>query len=63
MKHIIKNNLLTKCQYGFISKRSAALQLLTVLELWCNILDEDGTIDNINMDFPKAFDTVPIRDS
>ena len=59
MKHLIKNNLLTKCQYGFISKRSAALQLLTVLELWCNILDEDGTIDNINMDFQKAFDTVP----
>lgn len=61
MEHLIKNRLLTKCQYGFISKRSAALQLLTVLELWCTILDEDGTIDNINMDFQKAFDSVPHR--
>ena len=59
IEHIIKNKLLSKCQYGFISKRSAALQLLTVLELWCNILDEDGTIDDINMDFQKAFDSVP----
>ena len=45
--------------YGFISKRSPSLQLLKVLEIWCNILDEGGAIDNTNMDFMKAFDTVP----
>ena len=61
IRHLMENKLLTKCQYGFISKRSAALQLLTVLELWCNILDEDGTIDDINMDFQKAFDSIPHR--
>ena len=58
---MIRNKLFSKSQYGFISKRSAALQLLNVLELWCNILDEDGIIDDINMDFQKAFDSVPHR--
>ena len=61
VQHFIKNKFFSKSQYGFISKRSAALQLLNVLELWCNILDEDGVIDDINMDFQKAFDTVPHR--
>ena len=59
VKHMIENNLFSNNQYGFISKRSAALQLLNVLEIWSNILDDDGIIDNINMDFQKAFDTVP----
>ena len=44
-----------------MSKRSAALQLLNVLELWCNLPDEDGIIDDINMDFQKACDSVPHR--
>ena len=61
IEHLIKNNLLSKSQYGFISKRSASLQLLTVLQLWCNILDENGIIHDINMDFRKAFDTVTHR--
>ena len=61
VKHMIENNLFSNKQYGFISKRSAALQLLNVLEIWSNILDEDGIIDNINMDFQKAFDSVPHR--
>ena len=58
IKHLRKNKLLSKSQYGFISKRSASLQLLTVLEIWCNILDESGILDDINMDFQKAFDQV-----
>ena len=61
VQHMLKNNLFSKSQYGFISKRSAALQLLNVLQIWCNILDENGVIHDINMDFQKAFDTVPHR--
>ena len=62
IEHLIKNKLLSKNQYGFISKRSASLQLLAVLQLWCSILDESGNeIHDINMDFMKAFDTVPHR--
>ena len=62
IEHLIKNKLLSKNQYGFVSKRSASLQLLAVLQLWCSILDESGNeIHDINMDFMKAFDTVPHR--
>ena len=62
IEHLIKNKLLSKNQYGFISRRSASLQLLAVLQLWCSILDESGNeIHDINMDFMKAFDTVPHR--
>ena len=61
VQHMLTNNLFSKSQYGFISKRSAALQLLNVLQIWCNILDENGVIHDINMDFQKAFDTVPHR--
>ena len=58
---MLENSLFSNKQYGFISKRSASLQLLNVLEIWSNILDDDGIIDNINMDFQKAFDSVPHR--
>ena len=61
IKHLRKNKLISKSQYGFISRRSASLQLLTVMETWCNILDDNGTVDDINMDFKKAFDSVPHR--
>ncbi|KAK3086726.1 hypothetical protein FSP39_022531 [Pinctada imbricata] len=55
------NQLFTKKQYGFMSGRSTALQLLSVLEKWTNALDEGNPIDCIYMDFQKAFDTVPHR--
>ena len=58
-KHIKRNKLFSKKQFGFISGRSTTLQLLTVLEDWTKILDTDGTINNIYMDFMKAFDKVP----
>ena len=61
INHLIINKLLTKRQYGFIRKRSASIQLLTILELWNNTLDENGIIHDINMDFQKAFDSVPHR--
>ena len=61
INHLRKNKLISKSQYGFISRRSASLQLLTVIETWCNILDENGTVDDVNMDFQKAFDSVPHR--
>ena len=59
--HMVKNNLFSKKQFGFLSKRSTTLQLLTVLDHWTKILDEGSSVDNIYMDFMKAFDTVPHR--
>ena len=54
-----KNKLFSKKQFGFITGRSTTIQLLTVLEDWTNILDDRGTVNNIYMDFLKAFDKVP----
>ena len=60
MAYLVRNNLLSPCQHGFVSGRSCTTQLLAVLEAWTKILDEDhGCIDSFYLDFQKAFDTVP----
>ena len=57
---MIKNDLYSKKQFGFISGRSTTLQLLLVMEEWTEILKKGGVaIDTIYMDFMKAFDKVP----
>jgi ribonuclease P/MRP protein subunit RPP40 len=62
-EHIIsfmrKHQLFTDKQFGFMSGRSTALQLLHVLESWTEALDNGDTVDCVYMDFQKAFDTVP----
>jgi hypothetical protein len=60
-KHMKRNKLFSKKQFGFITGRSTTIQLLTVLEDWTQILDDKGSINNIYMDFMKAFDKVPHR--
>ena len=59
VNHMIKNDLYSKKQFGFISGRSITLQLLLVMEEWTEILDKCEAIDTIYMDFMKAFDKVP----
>ena len=59
--HLTRNELLAKCQHGFISGRSCSTQLLSVLEIWTKMLDEENNIDAVYLDFRKAFDTVPHR--
>jgi len=54
-----KNNLISPNQFGFVSGRSTALQLLKVVDEWTNVLDEGGEVHCIYMDFMKAFDKVP----
>ena len=53
------NNLFSEKQFGFISGRSTTLQLLHVLNIWTEILDQGGEIEDIYRDFMKAFDKVP----
>ena len=57
--HMVKNNLFSPKQFGFIAGRSTTLQLLHVIEIWSQILDQGGNIDSIYCDFMKAFDKVP----
>ena len=59
IKHMTENNLFSPYQFGFISGRSTVLQLLHVLKIWCEVLDEGGSLDAIYCDFMKAFDKVP----
>ena len=59
MTYLLENNLLSNCQFGFVSGRSVQLQLLSLLNHWTDILDSGHTIDVIYLDFKKAFDSVP----
>ena len=59
MKHLFKNGLLSKKQYGFISGRSTVTQLLKYLDDCAETMANGGVTDTIYLDFAKAFDTVP----
>ena len=61
IKHMKKNNLFSTQQFGFIEGRSTVLQLMHVMDIWCDILDQGGVLDAIYCDFMKAFDKVPHR--
>ena len=59
IEHMIKEDLLSDNQFGFLKGRSTGLQLLNVLNQWSEILDKGDKVDAIYLDFKKAFDTVP----
>ena len=40
--HMKENELLSKCQFGFVKGRSTVLQLLKVLDIWTETLDNGG---------------------
>ena len=61
MGHVEENELMSPCQYGFISKRSCLTNLLESLEDWTDIVDKGYALDIIFLDFSKAFDKVPSR--
>ena len=54
-----RNNFFTRKEYGFISGRSTAFQLLEVLDKWTEALDLGYSIDCVYMDYQKAYDAVP----
>ena len=56
MSHMIKHNLFSDKQFGFMEGQSTVLQLLIVLNKWTKIMDEGGVIDCIYCNFKKAFD-------
>ena len=55
INHMTTNKLFPVTQYGFISLRSCALQLLEVMEKWTEWIDEGS----IYYDYAKAFDLLP----
>ena len=58
INYLIKNNLLSDNQHGFLPNRSTTTQLLQSLNDWTENLDNGETIDVIYTDLAKAFDKV-----
>ena len=59
MEHLLKNNLLSPRQHGFISGRSTVTQLLSYLDSCIKNVANGNVVDVVYLDFQKAFDTVP----
>ena len=59
LDHLVKENLLSAKQHGFISGRSTTTQLLSFLDKCLETTVTGGVVDSIYLDFAKAFDTVP----
>ena len=59
MEHLLKNNLLSPRQHGFISGRSTVTQLLAYLDSCVRSIANGNVVDVVYLDFQKAFDTVP----
>lgn len=57
--HLLRNNLLSTRQFGFIGGRSTTLQLLRAMEDWTDAIDSGQQVDVVYFDFAKAFDSVP----
>ena len=61
IRHVRKNKLFSKQQYGFIDKRSTTLQLLKIIDDWNLAVEQGYEINAVYLDFMKAFDQVPHR--
>ncbi|KAK3098476.1 hypothetical protein FSP39_019799 [Pinctada imbricata] len=59
MSYMEENQLFTVHQHGFRKKHSCVTQLIEVLDDWSKEIDNSNSIDNIYLDFQKAFDKVP----
>ena len=56
--HMMKHNLLTNDQHGFVPGRDCITQLLLCLEEWTNMIENGVAFDVIYTDFAKTFDSV-----
>ena len=56
--HLTSNKIITPNQHGFRSQASTVTQLISCLNYWINAIDKHETVDIINLDIAKAFDTV-----
>ena len=59
MAHLDEHKLLSEKQHAFRKWHSCETQLITVIDDWAKILDNQGQIDTFILDFEKAFGTCP----
>jgi len=56
--YLLENNLITRQQFGFLSKCSTCTQLLDGVNDWRLTVRDRRSVDVIYFDFAKAFDSV-----
>jgi hypothetical protein len=59
MAYLLKFNLISKEQHGFMPKLSTATNLLEYIDIVSNAINKGSGVDVIYLDFAKAFDRVP----
>ena len=59
MTHLDDNEYLSNCQHGFRQQRSCLSNLIMNLEEITSMIDNGHSVDQIYLDFQKAFDKVP----
>ena len=57
--HLLRNNLFTNDQHGFVPGRDCITQLLICMEMWTKMIEDRVSFDMIYTDFSKAFDSIP----
>jgi hypothetical protein len=59
--HLVENDLLSPAQHGFVPNKSCTTNLLECLDFITAQLVEGHLVDELLLDYEKAFDTVPHR--
>ena len=57
MAHLDEHRLLSEKQHAFMKWHSCETQLITGIDDWAKILDNQGQVYTFILDFEKAFDT------
>ena len=57
--YMIKNNMFSQKQHGFVPSRNCMTNLLACMEKWTDLIEKGLSIGVIYTDFAKAFDRVP----
>jgi len=58
LSYLNDHKLISKQQFGFLSRHSSCSQLLDCFNEWSIILDARDYIDCVYIDYSKAFDSV-----
>ena len=59
MDQLKVNQQISPSQHGFMNSRSCLTNLISFYDKVTHLVDEGKAVDVVNLDFSKAFDTVP----
>ncbi len=58
LEYLLRNNLISNHQHGFLSRRSVDTQLLECFNFYSNAVKNKQNVDIVYLDYAKAFDSV-----